>query len=368
MIILGSIKNDYEEQYLSLIGDIIENGNRSDDRTGTGTMKVFARTIRHDMSQGLPLITTRQMFYKNGIVELLWMLKGDTNIRYLVQNGVNIWVGDCYKKYTTCCSANSAEWNEWMRDNGDGTLSMYTQKEFIEKVKTDNKFAEKWGELNKVYGSEWTDWYGINQLQECIDTLKTNPDSRRILVTAWNPVNVKKATLPPCHVMYQFYTEKISIKERIKLALIEFKKEHKDNNTVADGNDVADLLIGAGVNVERIINHYNIPSRKISLCYTMRSVDCGLGLPTDQLLYGLLLEMVAQCVDMVPGELVCNLVDTHVYVNQIDGLKELISRTPGNLPKLVLNKDVKDIFQFKYEDIQVVDYVHQDKIFLPLSN
>lgn len=322
MTLLDPIKNDYEEQYLSLIRDIIENGNRSDDRTGTGTMKVFARTIRHDMSQGLPLITTRQMFYKNGIVELLWMLRGNTNIRYLVQNGVNIWVGDCYKKYTTCCSANSTEWNEWMRDNGDGTLSMYTQKEFIEKVKTDDSFADKWGELNKVYGSEWTDWYGINQLQECIDTLRSNPDSRRILVTAWNPVNVKKATLPPCHVMYQFYTE-------------------LDKET---------------------------SKRKISLCYTMRSVDCGLGLPTDQLLYGLLLEMVAQCVDMVPGELVCNLVDTHVYINQIDGLKELVSRTPGNLPRLVLNRDVKDIFKFRYEDIQVVDYVHQDKIFLPLSN
>lgn len=337
--------NKYDNDYIELIKDILMNGSDSSDRTGTGTRKVFCRTLRHKMNTGLPLLTTRKMFFKNGIHELIWFLKGDTNIKYLVDNDVNIWNGDCYKKYVTICSSNDAIWNKWMRNNEDSTISLYTEKQFVEKIKTDDEFAKEWGNLGTVYGKEWIDWYGINQLQEAIDTLKNNPDSRRILVTAWNPVNVKKATLPPCHIMYQFITRELTFEERLALIKpIPNVYDHKDLDVI------------------------NVPKRALSLCYTMRSADCGLGFPTDQLLYSLLLSMVSSVVNMVPDELVCNLVDTHIYKNQIDGLKQQITRNPLELAQLKLNSNIKNIFEFKYEDIEIINYQSHDKIYLPLSN
>jgi thymidylate synthase len=352
------MKNNLDKQYLELVKDILENGKISKDRTGTGTIKVFGRTLRHNMQEGFPILTTRKMFYKNIIHELLWFLKGDTNIKYLVDNGVNIWVGDCYKNYCKHTETNDTTYNEWMRENEDGSLSMYTRNEFIEKLKNDDKFAEKWGELNKVYGSEWIDWYGINQIQELINTLNTNPDSRRMLVTAWNPVNVKKAVLPPCHYAFQIYTEELSTTERHKIA-------YKDKlpgaySVITDGVDFNEM--------DGRLDEMNIPKRKISLMFQMRSVDIGLGGPSDILLYSLLLEMIAKQVNMIPDELIIHSGDTHIYLNHVDSLKEQIKREGLTLPSLKLNGNVKSIFDYKYEDIEIVDYISHDKIVLPLSN
>ncbi len=353
--------NNLDKQYLEICKNILQNGKDSGDRTGTGTKKVFGRMLRHDMREGFPILTTRKMFYKNAIHELLQFLKGDTNIQYLVQNGVNIWVGDCYKKYTTICSANSSEFDEQMHDNGDGTCRMYLQKEFIEKIKTDNDFAKKQGELGTVYGKEQTDWYGINQLQECIDLLKNNPDSRRILVTAQNPVNVKTATLPPCHIGYQFFTEELTVEERVLYMIGKYNnelKQYKNNNGFIERSTI-DLKL----------EEFNIPTRKISLSYNMRSVDWILGQPSDHIVYGLLLEMVAQSVNMIPNELIITSGDTHIYQNHIiPELYEMLEKVPYKLPRLKLNADIKNIFEFKFEDIEIENYISHDKIYFQLSN
>ena len=353
--------NKYDNDYRDLINDILINGKSSDDRTGTGTKKIFCRTIRHNMKDGFPMLTLRKMFPKNAIHELLWFLKGDTNIKYLVDNNVNIWNGDCYKKYTRICSSNSNKHDKWMRLNVsenpliNGTLSMYTEKEFAEQIKTNDEFAKEWGELNKVYGSEWIDWYGINQLQEAIDTLKNNPNSRRIMITAWNPVNVKKATLPPCHIMYQLVTNILTLDERISYAI--------KNINVVDKDDYMKIWS------EEMLDKYNVPKHSVSLVYTMRSVDMILGFCQDEIVYAMLLQMIAQCVNMIPDELVANLVDTHIYKNQIGkDLDLMLSRNPMELPILKLNPSIKDIFKFKFEDFEIVNYQTHDIIKFPLSN
>ena len=329
------------------------------ERTGTGTIMVFGRTTRHKMKTGFPLLTTKKMYYKANIHETLWFLMGSSNIKYLVDNNVNIWVGDCYKRYCKICSANSNEYNKWMRLNVsedplvNGTLSMYTEKEFIEKIKTDKEFSDIWAELGNVYGKEWCNWYGINQVQEVMDLLKTDPDNRRMLVTAWNPLNVKTATLPPCHYAWQVFTEKLSLDERISYAI-------KNN-----GENLPDQHLDW---THEVMDEYNVPKRKISLMYQIRSLDVALGKPFDDAAYGLLLSMIAHCANMIPDELIMNSGNTHLYLNQIEGIKEQLTRKPFELPTLKLNKNVKNIFDFKYEDFEILNYKCHDKIYLPLSN
>jgi len=346
------MKNTLDEKYINVIKDVLENGTVSGDRTGTGTKKVFGRMITHDMAEGFPLLTTKKMFWKGILTELLWFLKGDTNIKYLVDNGVNIWVGDCYKKYVKLCSSNDSEWNPWMRDNGDNTLSMFTEKEFINKIKTDDEFAKKWGELGTVYGKEWIDWYGINQVQEVLNMLKTNPDNRRMMVTAWNPVNVKNAVLPPCHYVWQVFTRELTTDERISYMI-------KNITLLPDQGDVWD---------DAVLDQFNVPKREISLMYNMRSVDMPLGFPFDIASYGFLLSMIAQCVNMVPGKLINSLGDTHIYLNQIEPIQEQLDNEPFELPKLVLNPDIKNLFDFKIDDVKIINYQCHDKIAIPLSN
>ena len=253
-----------------------------------------------------------------------------------------------------------------MRNNEDGSFSMYTREEFIEQIKTSDEFAKKWGELNAVYGKEWIDWYGINQIEELVDTLKNNPDSRRMMVTAWNPVNVKKAKLPPCHYAWQCFTRELTLDERINLAKnnIEFNDVFPANTFLMDYNNDITLCI----QIENYLNILNIPKRELSLMYQMRSVDEILGLPTDQICYGLLIEMLAQVVNMVPGEMIWSGGDCHIYLNQLENIPKQLDNTPYELPLLKLNKDVKSIFDFKFEDIEIVNYVSHDKITYPLSN
>ena len=361
--------NTYDKKYIDLIKDILDNGSKSGDRTGTGTIKVFGRQLRHNMKEGFPLLTTRKMFYKNGIHELLWFLKGDTNIKYLVDNGVNIWVGDCYKFYTTTCSADSSMYDIWINKNcmynDNGVHRLYTREEFIQQIKTSAEFAKEWGELNAVYGKEWIDWYGINQIEELVDALKNNPDSRRMMVTAWNPVNVKKAKLPPCHYAWQCFTRELTLEERINVAKnnSEFNDVFPANTFLMDYNSDFTLC----KQIENYLNSLNIPKRELSLMYQMRSVDEILGLPTDQICYGLLIEMLAQVVNMVPGEMIWSGGDCHIYLNQLENIPKQLDNIPYELPLLKLNKNVKSIFDFKFEDIEIVNYVSHDKITYPLS-
>ena len=228
-----------EHDYLRLLKDILNNGKEKDDRTGTGTISVFGRQIRHKMNQGFPLLTTKKMYWKGIVTELLWFLRGDTNIKYLVENDCHIWDGDAYKKY-------KKEWSKSVP--GDGSFkeseyntskpyesSNFTKEEFINKIKTDDEFAKKWGELGPVYGKQWRNWQGFrqgwnsmadteysenfdtkgtDQIKNLIEQLKTNPDSRRLMVHAWNVGELDQMTLPPCHYGFQVYTRELTTQER----------------------------------------------------------------------------------------------------------------------------------------------------------
>jgi len=351
--------NKLDKDYLDLVEDVISNGYESDDRTGTGTRKVFGRTLRHNMNDGFPLLTSKKMFYNGIFHELLWFLKGDTNIKYLVDNNVYIWVGDCYKNYVTEYNKNNSEAIKYSvvnlvksldTTNKDNTR-MYTREEFIEAIKDDENhpgFYEVWGELNKVYGSEWVNWNdNINQIQDLVNTLLNNPDSRRMLVTAWNPTNVKNAVLPPCHYSFQVFTRKLSLEERINLV-------PKNTPNIFTHND-CDVL--------------NLPTRSISLLFNMRSVDVGLGLPFNIASYALLLQLLALNVNMVPDELISNLGDTHIYNNHIYPIKEQFNNQRYKLPKLLIHRRrYTNIFDYKFNDLEIIDYESSNKINLPLSN
>jgi thymidylate synthase len=346
--------NKLDKQYTDLLQDILDNGVTKQDRTGTGTISVFGRQIRHNMKDGFPLLTTKKMPFKTIVTELLWFLRGNTNIKYLVDNGCNIWNGDAYKNYYSEIASNKNR-------NFDVPLS---QKELINKIKTDDGFAKKWGELGPIYGKQWRKWtvprmepkgfdfdtaweksqelwkssngmecgpsfetfcmsllrskkmgiaYGyhtqIDQIQNLINDLKTNPDSRRLMVNAWNVGELDQMVLPPCHYGFQVYTRELSEKERINL--LHTKHGNKGHH------------IEAGFNM---LDEYDIPTRAISLMWNQRSVDTFLGLPFNIASYGLLLEIIAKEVNMVPDQLIGNLGDVHLYSNHLDAAKEQIGR------------------------------------------
>jgi thymidylate synthase len=350
--------NNLDLQYQLLLQDILDNGITKQDRTGTGTISVFGRQIRHKMSDGFPLLTTKKMPFKTITTELLWFLRGDTNIRYLVDNDCHIWDGDAYKNYCKYTSANSSEWNRWMRDNGDGTLSMFTQEEFINKIKTDDEFASSWGDLGPIYGNQWRSWVyqtrekkedieGIDtmltgmdvfdgyrylrefdQVANSIHLLKTDPDSRRNKVSAWNVGEIDQMVLPPCHTDFQFYTRELSFDERHLLYCKWFEGTNDNHKGSSNTEQMTEYH-----------NNRNIPTRAISLMWNQRSVDTFLGLSFNIASYGLLLELIAKAVNMVPDELIGNLGDVHLYSNHIEQAKEQISRTPYGLPKLNINTE-----------------------------
>ena len=316
--------NKLDLDYQNLLKDILENGVKKETRNG-GTISVFGRQIRHQMSEGFPLLTTKKMPWKTIVTELLWFLRGDTNIKYLVDNGCNIWNGDAYKNYES----------NWLKENppfdGPYTDLCLTQDEFIEKIKTDLNFASGNGELGPIYGKQWRSWEGykhgmvlgvglskeqpIDQIQNLINDLKTNPDSRRLLVTAWNPGQLDEMVLPPCHYGFQVYTRELSHDERFEI--------YKNSNI---GGRVLQNHITA-INFKQFhFDEANIPTRAISLMWNQRSVDTFLGLPFNIASYGLLLEIIAKEVNMVPDELIGNLGDVHLYSNHIDAAKEQIGR------------------------------------------
>lgn len=298
------------KQYLDLLQHVMDHGVDREDRTGTGTRSVFGYQLRCDLSVGFPLLTTKKVFTKGIIHELLWFLSGDTNIKYLVDNDVRIWnewpfqaylkknsLEEKYPKYTP-------EWEEEM-------------KIFIEKIKTDAIFAKEWGELWPVYGYQWRNFNGegIDQIQKVIDTCKNNPNSRRNLVVAYNPAQADQMALPPCHSLFQFY----------------------------------------------------IANNKLSCQLYQRSIDSFLGLPFNIASYSLLVHMIAQVCDLEVGEFIHTSGDLHIYHNHYEQAAEQLSRTPKALPTLKLNPAVKDIFWFKFEDFEIVDYDPYPAIKAPIA-
>jgi thymidylate synthase len=331
--------NNLDKQYQDLLQTILDNGVEKKDRTGTGTISVFGRQIRHNMKDGFPLLTTKKMAWKTMVTELLWFLRGDTNIKFLVDNNCHIWDGDAYKRY----------------HQSFPETEMLSKEDFISLIKTDDEFAKQWGELGPIYGKQWRKWncldegfvnlkegeeievdlncinisHQVDQIANLISELKTNPDSRRLMVNAWNVGELDQMVLPPCHFSFQCYS-------------------HEENG-----------------------------KRYLSLAWNQRSVDVGLGLPFNIASYGLLLEIIAKEVNMVPDELIGNLGDVHLYSNHIEQAKEQISRTPYDLPKLIINDEFWNheyqtmdgwINSMEISDFQVENYQSHPAIKAPLSN
>ena len=337
--------NNIDKSYQALLQDILDNGVEKKDRTGTGTISLFGRQIRHKMSEGYPLLTTKKMAFKTMVTELLWFLKGDTNIKYLVENGCNIWNGDAYKNYFKNLPLDI------------DVFEILTEDKFIDKIKTDDKFAKEWGELGPIYGAQWRafdeeEWGGIDQIQNLINDLKTNPDSRRLMVSAWNVGELDQMVLPPCHYGFQVYTRELSLEERYVMYF-----EKLDHTMVP-----LDIKIP---NIHQYFTELNIPTRAISLMWNQRSVDTFLGLPFNIASYGLLLEMIAKEVNMVPDELIGNLGDVHLYSNHIEQAKEQITRTPMTLPTVEIAE--LDLLKGSVQ-LELKNYIHHDPIKAPLSN
>jgi thymidylate synthase len=310
--------SNLDKQYTDLLQTILDYGVEKKDRTGTGTKSIFGYTIRHNMKDGFPLLTTKKMAWKTMVTELLWFLRGDTNIKYLVDNNCHIWDGDAYKNYDKLCI--DTKWMEPVKKELNGEVydmgRKYDQEGFINRIKTDDEFARRWGELGSIYGKQWRGWDAhnkwdidpeqIDQIQNLINDLKTNPDSRRLMVNAWNVGELDQMVLPPCHYGFQVYTRELSDEERYDLCAAQ-----KSKMTAISEEDYI---------------KYNIPTRAISLMWNQRSVDTFLGLPFNIASYGLLLTMIAKEVNMVPDELIGNLGDTHLYLNHIEQAKEQIGR------------------------------------------
>jgi thymidylate synthase len=355
--------NNLDKKYQELLQDILDYGVEKQDRTGTGTKSIFGYTIRHNMQDGFPLLTTKKMAWKTMVTELLWFLRGDTNIKFLVDNNCHIWDGDAYKNYCTAYK----DGHEFYED--EQVKRSFTQEEFINKIKTDDEFAKKWGELGPIYGAQWRNWLtykplnntgsfyqsgNIDQIQNLINDLKTNPDSRRLMVNAWNVGELDQMVLPPCHYGFQVYTRELSEGERGLLL-----QPYGLDPLTKEGRD-------------RLWKENNLPTRAISLMWNQRSVDTFLGLPFNIASYGLLLEIIAKEVNMVPDELIGNLGDVHLYSNHIEQAKEQIGREPYPLPKLGEIPDylcMKDNWEcYEPTDFTLENYQSHSTIKAPLSN
>lgn len=275
------------KQYLDLCKYILEHGTKKEDRTGTGTISIFGYQAHYDLNEGFPLLTTKRVHLKSIIHELLWFIKGDTNIKYLVDNDVRIW-------------------NDWPYDayKKSSEFKGETIEEFAAKIKESSKFAKKWGNLGPVYGKQWRNFDGVDQIQFILDEIKKNPNSRRLILSAWNPKEVKDMALPPCHCLVQFY----------------------------------------------------VSNNKLSCQLYQRSADVFLGVPFNIASYALLTMMIAQVSNLELGEFVHTMGDAHIYLNHLEQIDRQLKREPRALPKMILNKDIKSLYDFKYEDFTLVDY------------
>jgi len=359
------MENNIDKQYTNLLQDILDSGVKKQTRNGE-VLSVFGRQIRHDMKTGFPLLTTKKMAFKTMVTELLWFLRGDTSIKYLVDNNCHIWDGDAYRSY--CDNYPDVE-KTFQYEGSNIEVRKMTQEEFINQIKTDDEFAKKWGSLGKIYGEQWRSWGewstidvpkkvlkpGIDQIQNLINDLKTNPDSRRLLVSAWNPADLDSCVLPPCHYGFQVYTRELSYDQRFEIFIL--KNERKFDWT-------PDKKI-----TSEVLDELNIPTRAISLMYNCRSQDVPLGTPFNISSYALLLEIIAKQVNMVPDELISNMGDCHIYLNQIDGVKEQLTREPFELPTLrIASGPLDDIAHHEIMDFDILNYQSHPSIKMPLSN
>lgn len=309
----SNYKNLADIQYQLLLKDILKNGTISKDRTGTGTKKVFGRMLKFDLSKGFPLLTTKKVWFHGVKEELLWFIRGERNLRSLVLNGVNIWNEWPFQRYLVSKKLDkkflkyTPEWKDEM-------------SKFIEKIKSNKSFAKKYGDLGPVYGFQWRNWKGrgkniVDQLSAAINDIKNNSDSRRIIVTAWDPSVLSDVALPPCHLYFQF----------------------------------------------------QVVGKKLNCFIVQRSVDTFLGLPFNIASYALLTEVIAKVTGKVAGELTMALADTHLYLNHFKQAKEQIKRKPRHLPKLKINKKLVSIDKIDSSWIEVIDYEPHDTIKAPIS-
>lgn len=380
-------KNNLDRQYLAFAENILKEGTISGDRTGTGTKKVFGRMLHHNMNEGFPLLTSKEVHFKSVLTELLWFLSGVTNIKPLVDQKNYIWVGDCYKRYEKYIAESTREEDQTYMlldkiNDIEQTYRAMTRQEFIDMFKSapnnyeeyteqdiyssaeawKSDFVLKFGELGPVYGSMWTNWDGINQIENAIETLKTNPNSRRILISAWNPKYVDKVVLPPCHYAFQFVTEEIPLYERIEWAIKNIPEEKlPKKEEIIDGENV--IIWWSDTTMDKL----NVPKHKLNLMFNMRSIDAPLGFPYNIASYGILLMLFAQQTNMIPNELVASLGDLHIYLNQQEGIKKQLTAETFPLPTLTINK-AKSIFDYKIEDFKLNNYKSAVKIEMPLSN
>lgn len=358
---MAGLMNFVDSQYLDCLRRIRNEGVYKETRSGE-VYSIFGMSMRFNLKYGFPVLTTKKMFTKGFIYELLWFLKGDTNIKYLIDNGVNFWTPDAYRFYKELVNKHLKVKKS---DNDEGLK--ISLEEFIEKVKNQEsiKLAKKknehgnlvqiqytYGDLGPVYGKQWRHWGNsdFDQLRMIIDTLKKNPNDRRMLLTGYNPEVLKDIALPPCHTIYMFNTRPLTHGERV-----EWCQENVHPEWISPTHETMD--------------EHGCPKYALSLWFMCRSQDMALGTPANIMSASLLLSMVAQCVNMVPDEVIWNGCDCHIYLNQIDGIDEQLSRDPHkySLPRLELNPIVKDIDMFTYEDINIVGYDSYPAIKMPLS-
>jgi thymidylate synthase len=299
------------KQYLDLVRHIRDHGTLKEDRTGTGTVSIFGYQMRFNLADGFPLVTTKRVHLKSILHELLWFIKGDTNIKYLVQNGVGIW--------------NDWPYQNWLRETGQAqNLQMYSSewrlvmKEFIERIKSDDTFARQYGDLGPVYGKQWRNFGGVDQLANLVNDIKTNPDSRRLIVSAWNPQDIPvmiKSGLPPCHSLFQFY--------------------------VVEG--------------------------RLSCQLYQRSADVFLGVPFNIASYAILTIMIAQVTGLRPGDFIHTFGDAHLYLNHMEQVEEQLSRAEFDLPELKVNPSITSLFDFVFEDFELQNYMSHEPISAPVA-
>lgn len=392
------MKKNVDEQYLELLQDILENGNKKNTRSGE-VLSIFGTNMKIDMREGFPLLTTKKMFTRGVIHELLWFLKGDTNIKYLLDNDVHIWDDDAYRWYCelidnnnfivnnigilTSVLSNDIEYNYTFIDK-------VNKEVFLERCKSKNKFIlikgsikhysfdlYKYGDLGDIYGKSWRK-FGVShtdQIQNIIDTLKTSPDDRRMLCINYNPDILKHVALAPCHIMFQFYTRELTINERWELYFNKFKNEtpnsyftqphiakYAESQMFLYNGDYAEDL-------DKDLDKEEIPKRELSCSFYCRSQDVPLGTPFNLASYAFLTHMIAQACNMSVGDLIYNGGDCHIYMNQIEEVKEQLTRNPNEYksPKLWLNPEIKNIDDFTIDDIKIVDYQSYPTIKFPLS-
>ncbi len=277
------------KKYLDLCKEVLNKGIKKDDRTRTGTISYFGTQTRYDFKDGFPILTTKKVNFDAVLHELLWFLKGDTNIKYLVDNNVNIWNEWPYESYKKSTSYNGE-----------------TKEEFIEKIRNDYDFANRFGNLGPVYGKQWRDFQGVDQIKDILEQIKSNPDSRRMIVSAWNPTEIKDMLLPPCHSLFQFY------------------------------------VVGG----------------KLSLQLYQRSADVFLGVPFNISSYSILLQLFAHHLNLEVGEFIHSTGDTHIYLNHLEQIKTQLERTPKKLPRLIIKTKRANIDDYVFEDFELVDYDH----------